>query len=244
MKSVLITGGLGFIGSHLAERMRDEYDVTILDNLSNNKVKEVKGCTLIVSDIRTFQTDELFDYVIHLGAIASISDEFNPRLYSVNVSGFDNIFSVNCNNFIYASSAAAINKTNDYGKTKAHNEWMGQNQLGLRFFNVYGERDNGVIGKLMQDNATIYGGEQTRDFIHVSDVVEFIVNNLDKKGILEVGTGIETSIKQVAEWIGKEYKYEPMKSCDELRSVCLNPIPFKVKLQEYLHKTLKINTYE
>lgn len=231
MKSVLITGGLGFIGSHLAERMRDEYNVTLLDNLSNNKVNGVKGCTLIVSDIRTFQTDEHFDYVIHLGAIALISNEFNPRLYSVNVSGFDNIFNVSCGNFIYASSAAAINKLNDYGKTKAHNEWMGQNALGFRFFNVWGERDNGVVGKLLKGNAIVYGGGQTRDFVHVLDVVDCIVNSLDAKGIIEVGTGVETSIKELADLIGLPYTIEPAKDFEEKRSVCLNPIQYKYDIR-------------
>lgn len=234
MKSVLITGGLGFVGSHLAERLGGHYSVTLLDNLSNNKVKEIKGCSLIIADIRTFKTDEHFDYVIHLGAIASISNEFNPQLYSVNVSGFDNIFKISCDKFIYASSTAAINQANDYGKTKAHNEWMGQNALGFRFFNVWGERDNGVVGKLLKGNAVVYGGNQTRDFIHISDVVDCIVSNLDAKGIIEVGTGVETSIKELADMIGKPYTIAEPKDFEEQRSVCLNPIKYKVKLNENL----------
>lgn len=231
MKLVLITGGLGFIGSHLAERLRYDYDVTLLDNLTNNKVKEVKDCKLIISDIRTFKTRKYYDYVIHLAAIASISNEFNHELYSVNVSGFDNILKVRCGNFIYASSAAAINKANDYGKTKAYNEWVLKSGVGFRFFNVWGERDNGVVGKLLKGNAVVYGGEQTRDFIHVSDVVECIVNNLDAKGIIEVGTGVETSIKELADLIGLPYTIEPAKDFEEKRSVCLTPIEYKYEIR-------------
>lgn len=231
---ILITGGLGFIGSHLAERLRHEHDVTIIDNFSNNKVDSVKGCYVFKDDIRTFRTLEFYDYVIHLAAIATISNEFNPELYDVNVRGFNNICRITCGNFLYASSAAAINKLNDYGKTKAYNEWACKYGCGFRFFNVWGERDNGVVGKLMNGNATIYGGEQTRDFIHVNDVVDCIVNNLDSKGIIEVGTGVETSIKELADLIGKPYSLQPEKEFEEKRSVCVNPLKNVKSIREYL----------
>lgn len=231
---ILITGGLGFIGSHLAERLGHEHDVTILDNFSNNKVERVTNCETIDWDVRTFKTKAHYDYIIHLAAIATISNEFNPLLYDVNVNGFKNMLDVTCGNFLYASSAAAINKLNDYGKTKAYNEWACKYGCGFRFFNVWGNRDNGVVGKLMKGNATIYGGEQTRDFIHVNDVVDCIINNLDSKGIIEVGTGVETSIKELADLIGKPYTIEPAKDFEEKRSVCLNPLKNVKSIREYL----------
>ena len=113
MKSVLVTGGLGFIGSHLVDELiKKSYSVTVLDNKSNNKVKNLKDSVwTIIDDIRGFSTNIYFDYVIHLAAIATISPEFNPELFSVNCHGFENIYhNIMCSNFIYASSAAAINK--------------------------------------------------------------------------------------------------------------------------------------
>lgn len=236
--NILITGGLGFIGSHLYERLKDDYSITILDNFTNNKINEV-DCELIIGDIRTFRTDEVFDYVIHLAAIASISPEFNPELYSVNVAGFENIYRhVKTNNFIYASSAAAINKANHYGITKAINEHTAKDSLGLRFFNVYGKRDNGVVGKLCKGNGIVFGGNQTRDFIHVNDITNFIARNLDRKGLVELGTGIETPIKELAKIIGKPFSFSTPKEYEEQRSVCFNPINCNYKLKDGIKEVL------
>lgn len=238
-KTMLITGGLGFIGSHLFEAVKNDYTITILDNMSNNKTSLIpySSCNLTIGDIRTFKTDLYFDYVIHLAAIATISNEFDPLLYSVNCAGFENIYrNVKCGNFIYASSAAAIFKKNEYGKTKAHNEYIANDGLGFRFFNVYGERDNGVVRKLLKHRAVIYGGDQTRDFIYIKDVIDCIISNIDKKGILAVGTGVETSIIQLSVLIDskKDYTLLPENEFEEKRSVCRKPIQYKYSLLEGL----------
>lgn len=235
MKSCLISGGLGFIGSHVYEAMKDDYDITIVDNHSNNKItaKDV-NCLVVDSDIRDYYSNQIFDYVIHLAAIASINPEFDPELYSVNIHGFENIHGLYYRNFIYASSAAAINKLNDYGKTKAHNEHIARLDLGFRFFNVYGKRDNGIVGKLLKPNPVIFGGTQTRDFVYVKDVVDTILSNLDKKGIIEVGTGIETSINELASIMNIAAEIKPYKEFEERRSVCLNPIEYKYTLAQGL----------
>lgn len=236
MKSVLITGGLGFIGSHLLEELKDKYNVTVIDNYSNNKIDKFEYAKIINADIRYYCDNNTYDYVINLAAIATLSNEFDPELLSVNCAGFENIYrNIKCKNFIYISSAAAINKLSDYGKTKAHNEFTAKDSLGFRLFNVYGERDNGVVGKIKKGSAVVYGGNQTRDFIYVKDVVKCIVNNIDEKGVIEVGTGIETSIKDLATLIGHDYRVEPEKEWEEKRSVCLNPIDYKYKLIEGLN---------
>ena len=242
-KTILITGGLGFIGSHLAEALKSAYDVTILDNNSNKKVDSVSGCKFIFADIRTFRTEIKYNYVIHLAAIASISQAFNPELYSVNCAGFENIYhNVLCEKFIYASSAAAINKLNEYGKMKAHNEHVASKDLGFRFFNVYGKNDNGVVGKLFLPGAKLYGGFQTRDFIYIKDVVDFVVKNIDNKGVIEVGTGVETTLYDLRDIIGADVEYLPTHDCGESKSVCLNPIAYKYSVVAGIYDLKKILT--
>ena len=100
-----------------------------------------------------------------------------------------------------------------------------QNAISLRFFNVYGENQNpqyaGVITKFIERLSkglapTIFGdGEQTRDFIHVGDVVDAIIsassfkhdikdldearNWLSSSTTFNVGTGYPTSINRLAD---------------------------------------------
>lgn len=90
----------------------------------------------------------------------------------------------------------------------------------LRFFNVYGDPScskdvTSTFFKRVKANKPpiIYGdGEQTRDFIHVEDVVSFIVKVMNHRvnGIFNVGTGIQTTINELARIIIKDKKIEPI----------------------------------
>lgn len=239
MKTVLITGGLGFIGSNLSSLLRNEYSVTILDNKTNNKFESIDGCELIISDIRTFTFDKPYDYVINLAAITTIEPKFNGELFSVNCTGFENIYRQTNGKFLYASSCAAINKMNDYGKTKAHNEHIAKDGIGFRFYNVYGANDNGVVGKFLKPNPVMYGGNQVRDFIYVKDLVRIIKENLDSKGILEIGTGIGTKIKDLATIMGINPEVKAFNSFEETENVCALPVNYEYSLIDGLLDMLK-----
>jgi UDP-glucose 4-epimerase len=74
-KKVLITGGLGFLGSYMIEKYKNEgYEVTIIDNLSTNTIEPdddiCDNCNVIVEDILNFQWDEkfAFDMIVHLAS--------------------------------------------------------------------------------------------------------------------------------------------------------------------------------
>lgn len=79
-KNILITGGLGFIGSHIANTLIDDNTITIIDNISTGKLNNLKdqsheNLTLIKEDIRnTNLTDATsdIDYIFHLAAMASV----------------------------------------------------------------------------------------------------------------------------------------------------------------------------
>ena len=79
-KNILITGGLGFIGSHIADKLIEDNEVVILDNLSTGNINNLKNqnhenLRIIKDDIRDANLDELtsdIDYIFHLAAMASV----------------------------------------------------------------------------------------------------------------------------------------------------------------------------
>ena len=79
-KNILITGGAGFIGSHIANELMDNNNVTIIDNLSTGNIKNLKSeehenLNFIEGDICNFNLDDLTsdkDYIFHLAAMASV----------------------------------------------------------------------------------------------------------------------------------------------------------------------------
>ncbi len=121
---------------------------------------------------------------------------------------------------------------NPYGSTKLEAEYLaekysksGTQVIGLRYFNVFGKGQNpdyaGVINKFQENIMTekspvIFGdGSQVRDFISVEDVCHAnlaAMKSNEKKGFFNIGTGIVTSIKNLAELMiklsGKSLKPE------------------------------------
>lgn len=224
---VVVTGGAGFIGSHIATTLADSGAiVTVLDDLSTGSeeviptgVKFIKGSITDVELLKS--TLEEQDAVFHLAAIASVprceseptySDEVN-RLASLKILGL-----ANCP-VIFASSAAIygepvripideshpISPLGRYGEQKASIDQFIRRPnshstpaTALRFFNVYGpgqdpsSQYSGVLS-IFIDRAKskrgleIFGdGEQTRDFVHVSDVVSACVKACES--LLQQGT--------------------------------------------------------
>ena len=247
----LVTGGCGFIGSHLCDALIElGHDVTVLDNLSTGFRKNLSDkAKLIVADVSDHDAvaDAMRDQdgCFHLAAIASV-EQSNidwAGTHAINQTGSINVFDAARANeqrgavpVVYASSAAVYgdNATlplsekatptpiSAYGADKLGSElharvaWInhGVPTIGMRFFNVYGPRQNpkspysGVISifidKILSNSpVTIYGnGGQTRDFIYVVDVVRHLVRSMSRATenaeIYNVCTGHSTSILQLA----------------------------------------------
>jgi nucleoside-diphosphate-sugar epimerase len=258
-KPVLITGGCGFIGSHIAQKLV-EYGahVTIIDDLSTGSLANIEN----IKHNITFIEDNIvnFDacmrackgqaFVFHQAAYISVPGSLeNPAICnSTNVTGTFNLLEAARQNhverFIFASSAAIYgqreglcredmqpNPNSPYGFSKFINEIHAQqytntyklNTIGLRYFNVYGPRQNphgtyaAVVTKLQYQMAhnlpiTIFGdGTQTRDFIHVSRVVQANLNLalLDPKitqgQIYNIATGMSISLLTLIQQLKKYY---------------------------------------
>jgi len=291
---VLVTGGLGFIGSHTIEALLQKgYKVEVLDDASNGhnykqlatsySAKWTAGDISVPSD---FDQIGKVDYIIHLAAAISVAESMNdPQKYNrTNVEGSRNMLDFakkrGVKMVVAASSAAVygdipdklpIDETNLYGGVspyaftkwemellmKQFNEEQGVRSIALRFFNVYGPRQDptspysGVISKFMdmsQKNAdvTIFGdGEQTRDFVYVKDVARAIITAMesskDKFDAFNVCTGVKTSVKDLASSVIEQFgasskvTHGPAREGDIKKSEC-NPSKAKQTLGfEYKH---------
>lgn len=202
-----------------------------------------KGVDFYQEDIRSKDINNLFngvDYVFHLAAKNSIIDcENNPsETHDINVNGTKNIFNIaskkNIKKVIYAESSSVyegskilpskeedVFPTSIYAKSKMETnrlakEYLKKNNLvttGLRYFNVYGPRQDYrrtippvfsafIIKLLNHEQPTIYGdGSKKRDFIYVDDVNSFhlvcMKNKMTDNMVFNVGSGKNYSIKYI-----------------------------------------------
>jgi UDP-glucose 4-epimerase len=264
MSKYLVTGGCGFIGSHLTDQLiKDGHDVVVFDNLSSGSLDNLHDdAVFIEGDIRDKhalkQIIREVDGCFHLAAIASVDISVKKwsETHETNLTGTINIFESIVERdegpipVIYASSAAVYGDNasvplcetvqpsplTPYGVDKLSCELHARiahlihniPSVGLRFFNVYGPRQDpsspysGVISifinKIMNDlPVKIFGnGTQTRDFVYVGDVVTMLKTSMqthDKQcHVLNVCTGRSTSILELANIIAsvthKELKTE------------------------------------
>ena len=246
---ILVTGGAGFIGSHIAEYLVQRGDdVTVLDNLitgsKENLTKINDKINFVNGDIRDHKLlEELVSDttgVFHEAALASVQQSFSMKdeYIDVNVTGTENIFKLAKEygfKIVYASSSSVYGNPkkipvkedderkpiNPYAKTKLDGEDLakkyseiGVKVIGLRYFNVFGKRQSkeyaGVIKLFLQriqqkKSPKINGdGLQTRDFVHIDDVVKANVLAMDSDinhRFLNVGSGLPTSVLDLANLI-------------------------------------------
>jgi len=166
---VFVTGGAGFIGTHLCKKLASLHKVTVYDNFSNSNKENfpaLENVTLIVGDIldnsKLFDSMKNHDVVIHLAAKTDVVDSIhNPdKTFQTNVQGSQNVLdsckSNNISKIIVTSSAAVYQNSNNsvdeessieplspYGQSKLHMENITiQSKINysiLRLFNVYGD---------------------------------------------------------------------------------------------------------
>ena len=163
MSRILVTGGLGFIGSHLVESLlKDpENEVVVIDNLcsdSSSTKNKREGAEYWIDDIRninTYRYEPRFDVVFHLAALARIQPSFKDplRYFSIDAMGTAEVLEFARRagaKVVYAGSSSAYGgpKLNPYAFSKYTGEQLcemyskvyGLSTCVARFFNVYGER--------------------------------------------------------------------------------------------------------
>lgn len=248
---IVVTGGAGFIGSHLVERLLGlGAEVTIIDNfLFGSKIEHLRGhesLSIIEGDARdgevVSQALKTKDIIFHLAACVGVEEtqKMPFEVLDVEIQGTLNVLNeaakFGMKRFIFGSSSEvygdspmpmkedgsfspkstyAVAKLAGEEYCKAFYQKYGLEYTCLRYFNVYGPRQDGrfviprfVDRALSNQPLEIYGdGKQTRDFAYIDDVVNMsllaAVEPKAKCQIINIGTGITTSINELAKLILK-----------------------------------------
>lgn len=244
-QTILVTGGAGFIGSHIVEALVAENTVRVLDNLSNGREANVPdSAELMVGDVCDAETLERamegVDLVFHEAAEVSVARSIETPLATnrTNADATLNLLETASDQdtrVVFASSAAIYGHPETVPISEAHqkapNSPYGLSKLiadrycqlytelydvptvALRYFNVYGPRQpggdySGVISTFIEqarsgEPITVDGdGEQTRDFVHVADVVRANLRAATTDAVgrsFNVGTGRSITITELAE---------------------------------------------
>lgn len=255
----LITGGAGFIGSHLTEELlKRGHTVTIIDNFitgQRNRIhpdaKLVEAC---ITDYQAIKPHfENVDGVFHTAAYPRVQRSIKEpvRSHEININGTFNVLHACAENgvdkLVFSSSSTpygeqdslplhekmTVNPMCPYAAQKIagelycsiYSQLYKVKTVCLRYFGVYGTHmlmDDEyamavpafIKARLENKKVTIYGdGTVTRDFTHVSDVVNANIlameSDISNAEVINIGAGNNITVNQLAEAIGVEAEYAP-----------------------------------
>lgn len=283
-RPVLVTGGAGFIGSHVVDTFAAMgHPVVVLDDLSSgDETRLPPGVRFVHGDIRNVALSEILafhkiDTIFHHAAQIDLRKSVTNPIFDAEVNVLGTIrlaqaaAAAKVKQIVFASTGGAIygdpegdradeehplNPCSPYGVAKLagekyilalapHGKYL---PTILRYANVYGPRQDGTgeagaVGIFMNrllggEDCVIYGdGEQTRDFVHVADVVAANRAAFSRRipGVFNVGTGIETSVNRLYELVAeacgadRPARHEAAKPGEQRRSV-LDPTRVQASL--------------
>ena len=266
MKNILVTGGCGFIGSNLVDKLiLANHKVFVIDDMSTGLKSNLNpSATYFFDDIRDYINDRkmLFNIikknniqvVYHLAALADVRLSINDpiKCYNINQIASVAILDVCCDadikKLVFASTSAVygtpiyqpvdekhpVDPISPYGLSKLafeqYAKYKSEGDMEIIVFrlpNVYGPRqrpdlEGGVVAifyDLMKKNknVTFFGdGNQTRDWVHVEDIIKafFIVleKSLSNFEIITLGSGIRNTLWNLFNYlsIAMHYKKSPI----------------------------------
>jgi UDP-glucose 4-epimerase len=238
-KKILITGHLGFIGHALFVSMANSGHY--IDGMDIQTGRNILTAELPEADI-----------VIHLAAqsevVESVKDPMNDAL--VNIVGTIRLLQHYKNaRFIFISSEGAIQETieSPYGMSKLCAEeyikLLCKDYVILRLPNVYGDPDSGsVVDLFINGEVKVYGnGSQTRDYVHVLDVVDAIKQSLEwVGGTYHLGSLEYHTVQELAETTGKPITYLPKRPGELQHTPTQNNTEWRPKIEvlDYIKKNL------
>lgn len=268
MTSVLVTGGAGFIGSHLSQTLIERgYKVRVLDNISSGNAAWIPSeAEWIEGDIQDLATCmramDGMDGVFHCAAMsrAGPSIQVIDTCTQTNIVGTQQVLIAardsGVKKLIYSGSSTFYgNQPVPHREHETAGEFLNFYALSkrvgeqycmlfdeifrlpciiLRYFNVYGPRQPTegayalVMGIFLEHWARgkaleIHGdGKQRRDFIHVQDVVHANIAAFESPihhDIFNIGSGSNTSIKELADMISPHQVYQSKRAGDAIQTL-------------------------
>lgn len=201
----LVTGATGYIGSHVTKALFDagfEVDALDIDVSGRNDISNY--CySLINADVTKHLFYQRYDVIVHLAGLIQVGESMSKpaEYYDTNLFGTINVLkSLDCNHFIFASTAGCFDPISPYAKSKLAAEdvirQLAPNYTIFRFFNVAG--NNGLFKQYgpathlirvaaeaaagKRDKMVVFGndyptpdGTCVRDYVHVMDLANAIV---------------------------------------------------------------------
>ena len=222
--SLLITGGTGYIGKKLTQKLMKKYNPIysvgieeldlqnyeeVLDFLKKNKIRKIIHLGWKMEN----NNEAIYDNIEALNNLLKASEEV--QVEKIIFTSTNNVYGteLNGNNFS-EEDKINLDENNKYGISKYLGEElvkysMNEKACIIRIADVYGPNQNhgnlmkGIISNLEnKKNIQLYGeGKRERDYIYIDDVIrglEFIFEN-NLTGIFNLGTGVGTSVKRITD---------------------------------------------
>jgi UDP-glucose 4-epimerase len=256
-QSAVVTGGAGFIGSHLVRRLlADGARVTVIDDLSTGRRANLDGVSVTVVE-RDLARDELVDLlrgvevIFHLAAIPSVPRSVREPLRSHDAGAtatlrlLDAAREADVRTFVNSSSSSvygdvasppmresmptlprspyAVAKLAAEGYTRVFAQLHGMRTVSLRYFNVFGPRQDPasqyaaaiprfITAYMRREPPQVYGdGLQSRDFTYVDNVVDANIAAAAAPKLsgesVNIAAGSPQTVLEVLEAISKEFGY-------------------------------------
>jgi UDP-glucose 4-epimerase len=221
---ILITGGAGFIGHHLANRLAEHHTVVVYDNLYtgdsrrlNSNIEFVKGDLMDLTHLSKASRD--VDVIYHLAAISRVLESVKhvevAREHECKIIYASSREVYGDAQYLPVDEEHPLNPKNPYGASKLAAEHIiramattyDMRYAIIRLANVYGKGDfSRVIPTFLHNikegkDLVIYGSSsKIIDFIHINDMVDALIACLDvDEQILNIGSGIGTTLRELAD---------------------------------------------
>jgi UDP-glucose 4-epimerase len=235
-RTVLVTGGDGFVGSSLVSRLEKEGAVVTTLSKKNGRVD--RHYNVDVSKPIPLNYFRDCEVVFHLAGIADpkICERDPYRAFSVNTVGTLNILEAcrksNIEKVVFSSSAHIYGRplyvpidekhpampisVYGYSKAAAEHICMSYGTTILRFFNIYGPNQKGnfliptIMSQLEKGEITLRNFSSKRDFVYIDDVVDALILAADLgNGLFNIGSGVSHSVKEIALTVCSVAKKQP-----------------------------------